>query len=386
MPARTTTTVPGASPEAADEQPSPSASGRRLTLLYIFALSTVAVLSVGAQLLIQRQLHTGEGDSRVINFAGRQRMLSQRLAKSALRLKSVDADGRTESLAELKETVDLWTRTHDGLLQGDAELRLPGGNSPAVTELFAVIEPDYLAMAAAARTLLTGDAGSPPDREAIATIQRHENRFLTGMDEIVSQYVLEAEHRVERLSRLELAILALTLLVLLAEGVLIFRPAVRRIEQAVSRLETVSDRLRRAKDEAEHGNAAKTRFLANVSHELRTPMTAVLGMTELAQETQDDEERTGYLKIVEEAGESLLSLLNDLIDTARIDAGELELVVAPFDPQEVVERVSRMMRFAGREKGLELVVEKPPQRLPMLLGDARRLEQILLNLIGNAIK
>lgn len=358
---------------------------RRLTLLYVFALSTVAVLSIGAQWLVQRQLQTGESDSRVINLAGRQRMLSQRLAKAALRLEASDPAVRTDALGELDETLRGWKATHRGLQRGSTELQLPGANSAPVAKLFARIEPHFEVMRDAAERLLEAEA-SARDTDAIAAIQHHEGEFLAGMDALVYQYVGEAEQRVARLRRLELAILGLTLAVLLVEGMVVFRPAVRRIERTVARLASVSDRLRVARDDAEQANAAKTRFLANVSHELRTPMTAVLGMNELARNAKTDAERADYLSIVDEAGETLLALLNDLIDLARIDSDELTLEAAPFAAGAPVSRVSRMMQSAADEKGIALRSPSAPTAFPKVLGDRRRIEQVLINFVSNAIK
>lgn len=363
----------------------PLGEARRLTLLYIAALSTVAVLSIGAQWLVQRQLSTGEGDSRVINIAGRQRMLSQRLSKAALLLRDPDDASRRDTLKELGETLEDWSAHHRGLIEGDPQLDLPGDPSPQVAALFAEITPHFQAMRAAALRLLERETPAEAAAESIDQIQGHEAAFLAGMDDIVTQYVAEAEARVDRLRRLETVLLALTLAVLLAEGLFIFRPASLRIRQTLSKLESVGRRLRAAKEEAERANAAKTRFLANVSHELRTPMTAVLGMTELARESTDDVQRSRYLSIVEEAGESLLSLLNDLIDVARIDADKLILNAEPFNPHQVAARCVRLMAPTARAKGVELRADRAAS-VAWVAGDRQRITQVLLNLVNNAIK
>ncbi|TWT31087.1 Autoinducer 2 sensor kinase/phosphatase LuxQ [Posidoniimonas corsicana] len=363
----------------------PHSQGRLMTILYVSALSSVALLTCGGQWLVQRQLVRGESDSRVINIAGRQRMLSQKLAKASLQIESSGA-GHSAGRDELRQTLDLWSRSHRGLQSGDAEEGLPGHNSQAVQRLFAAIEPDYRAMRSSALTLLDPATSPPMAARAAASIQEHEDQFLAGMDDIVSQYVREAEGKVARLRLLERAILALTLLVLLAEGLLIFRPAVRQIDRTLARLNRTGRRLRAAKLRAEEADAAKSRFLANVSHELRTPMTAVLGMTEVARGETDPDRRDNSLATVSQAGELLLGLLNDLIDFARIDSGKLELVIRPFSPHEVLGRVCEMMRPACEAKNLSLAPMAGVDKELRVLGDARRLEQVLLNLLANAIK
>ena len=366
--------------------PRPS-EGRRLTWLYVFALSTVAILSIGAQLLIQQQLHSGKNDSRVINIAGRQRMLSQRLVKTSLILLVSESDEDTRVVEELQLTLDEWVKNYDGLRQGSPELALPGDNSREVESLFAEIDNSYIQMRMAAEQISKRALNDEVNlNKPVATIREHESAFLEGMDRIVSQYVVEAEAKVNRLRKLEYALLALTLAVLTAEGLLIFRPAVRHIENTVQSLGALTKKLATARDEAEEANLAKSRFLANVSHELRTPMTAVLGMTELAQQSASQEETAKHLTIIHDAGNSLLGLLNDLIDIASIDANQISIQVAPFSPEALLQRVAKMMQPHAKEMGLSINVINDGIEGLIVDGDQNRLQQVLLNLVGNAIK
>lgn len=375
-------------PTAASQKPTLTASAtgaRRLTILYIVALSTVALLTIGAQVLVQWQLEGSQTDSRVINIAGRQRMLSQRLAKTSLQLKADSEESDLAVRQEMAEALTEWQSNHNGLQHGDRSNGLEGDLSPQLTKLFAEVRPHYEAIRLAAQKQIVAKPGEDVSA-SVRDIREHESAFLEGMDNVVSRCVLEAEGRVARLRNSELALLALTLLVLVAEGLFIFRPAVRQIKQVVARLEATGARLTVAKEEAEAANEAKTRFLANVSHELRTPMTAVLGMTELARESTDPERRDQYLTIVEQAGQSLLRLLNDLIDTAKIEAAELELKTAPFHPVAVNRRVVDLLRPLAAAKGLDLQCKHDDVADCMVLGDEERLMQVLINLVGNAIK
>jgi nitrate/nitrite-specific signal transduction histidine kinase len=222
---------------------------RRLTLLYVIALSSVALMSLAGQILIQRSLEMQASDSHVVNIAGRQRMLSQRITKAVLALASPqDPIPRATRKKELEKVIALWEQAHTGLRFGDSALRLPGENSVEVMRMFAQIEAPQHAMVAAARRALRADT---PDAAATMALLENESAFLEGMDRIVFQYDEEAHARVRRLSRIELALLLATLGVLLLEGFFIFRPAAARLKRVVEDLWDTEDDLRRQKANVE---------------------------------------------------------------------------------------------------------------------------------------
>ncbi|MGX5913664.1 response regulator [Aliidiomarina sp. Khilg15.8] len=154
----------------------------------------------------------------------------------------------------------------------------------------------------------------------------------------------------------------------------------------ISTIKAATDDMAKAKDAAEQANQSKSDFLANMSHEIRTPINAIVGMANLALKTNLDPKQQRYIKVINSSSNALLGVINDILDFSKIEANKLSIERIPFDLDEVLSTLADMFAYKAYDKDLEFIINLPANIPTMLLGDPMRLNQVLVNLVSNAIK
>jgi len=243
----------------------------KLRRLYIIGFSTIALSVILSQILIRKHLSAQESDSTVINIAGRQRMLSQKLAKDAVSLLTLKRhEDRFIIKEDLKQTLKLWGLSHDALQNGNDSLGLPKQNSKEVNTKFKVLNPIFDSIKDASKSIITKIENVPsiPVDSYILDIEKirnHEGEFLVQMDAIVNQYDKEAEEKVAWLGKLELWLMALTLLILLGEFIYIFWPAAKSVRITLKELLSAESKAKKMAFDADELSKEKEKSIQELS-------------------------------------------------------------------------------------------------------------------------
>jgi two-component system sensor kinase FixL len=377
---------------------------------YRIALAVVAMLVLSNGVLIQPYIMRLTTDAPLINAAGRQRMLSQRLAKAALAVGAQKSDRSKAYLQEMSDVLELWSSAHERLLRGDAPAFWSGPNSEAVRAGLLGLEPHFLAMRDAARGMVRAGDADPPDigafQDALGVILQHEAEYLRRMDRVVGLYEGEAQGRVDNLRRVSWVVTGLTLATLAAIGVLILRPAARlirrqvfelghardeleaRVHERAKELEVAQERHRTLLEQFSHVGRTSTigEMASALAHELNQPLGAIANYAEgCLIELSAPQPALGEVRAA--LGQILAATMRSgrIIEQVRRFVTRQGPVRESFDPNLVVNEVVEILGVEAQQRAVAVSVETAPG-LPSLRGDPVQIQQVLVNLVRNSFE
>ncbi|BFT29958.1 hypothetical protein D210916BOD24_11340 [Alteromonas sp. D210916BOD_24] len=344
-----------------------------IRLRYVIALILTATLVTLSFVVLHELISSQKHDAEVINIAGQQRMLSQRIALFG------SSKAICHNLSEqqaLAESIDTFAQNHRYLTQ------LPHLPTTVYDTYFGLEQLDskVAEFSDRARDILSAENCSTLPN----TFVYDASALLEQLDKVVSFFEQDATQRVDTVLSLEVYLWLATLSLLCIEAIFIFSPMEREIKRAMKKLASLKDRAESAAKEARKASKAKSEFLSSMSHELRTPMNGLFGMIELA--IDNPEKSNIYLKKARTAGRQLLVLINDILDISKIEADKIKIEQAPVDLLQVLDDVVSLQRVYCQRKGLEFHYLKAPHLPHVIKGDITRISQILHNLLNNAIK
>ncbi|NIA05583.1 MAG: hypothetical protein GWP11_06410, partial [Proteobacteria bacterium] len=164
------------------------------------------------------------------------------------------------------------------------------------------------------------------------------------------------------------------------------QPQIEELQKTIDKLQLLNLGLKQQATQSEAANKAKSDFLAMISHEIRTPLNGVIGLTEILLDTKLDSKQRHYSNLVLTSARNLLTLINSLLDFSKIEADKMELDIGEFDLRKLVDELIKLYSLTGQGKNLRVYAEIDPRLTGCYLGDSYRIRQILVNLLGNAIK
>ncbi len=374
---------------------------------YLIALTAVAILLLGDRALIDPYLMRLATDAPLMNIAGRQRMLSQRLMKAALAFEGGWGGGKAP-LREMTEALGPWSAAQEQLLRDVVSPAWPSRGSEALRDALQQLDPYFLKIRAAAQRVIRAGSSDPPDleivRDGLVVMLVHEAEYLRRMDQVVGLYESEARGRVVDLRRVGWIVTGLILATLGAIGRFILRPATGLIRSQISELERARDELearvrertRELQEAGERHRALVEQFshvartttigemASGLAHELNQPLGAIANYAEgcLVELAAPDP----AIGEVRDALERLLATTlraGQIIDRIRKFVTRQESRREPFEPNQVVEGVQELFRGEVERRGIVVQLDLAPD-LPCVWGDPVQIQQVLVNLVRNA--
>ncbi len=360
---------------------------------YIIGLLLLAGLACASLYVNHKQTSRQAGRAELVNLASTQKALSQRISFFANALATTDNPSDRATLkAELSEAIQQMRRAHD-VLSGEADIsntvrkKLSTVNEIYFNE-YSPFDKEVKAFLKSAEAVLSANqSNTHSDEIDLSEINLLGIHTVMQTHDVITRIIAyETEEEIVHAKIIQTIFIGLILLFLILESLWIFEPMGQRIEESIRKSEQSEELARSEANRARIANEAKSNFLRVMSHELRTPLNAVIGMSELLKGSNLDNKQTGYVGHIWSAGQHMLSLANDILTINQDAAGKLRIETAPGDLAKEINSVVGMLKPKAHENGLALTMEIDPNLDGLYEMDAQRLRQVLINLIGNAIK
>ncbi len=361
---------------------------RRFSLSITLIIFLTILLTIISTFMIDRESRHSE----IINLSGQQRMLSQNIALLSLEMANIDSASRQKDIhRDLRSSIKKMSSNHE-ILTGD--LRAGAFFESRIEELREIYfnEPedldnetkDFLNHA----NMLTKNSTIDLDNQHLLAILKTSPKLLISLDKAVSINQSMAEGDLLNIQVLFWITTLLLIILILSVAIFIFRPTIKEVEQDATNLEAINKKLEEAKVIAELANKAKSDFLANMSHELRTPLNAIIGFS---QEIKDEspgpinEVQQEFVGYILESGKHLLSLINDILDLSKIEAGKVELELGEFNLKTLLENSVALVKQKALRHNFKLSVDISDD-IEYVTADERKIKQIVFNILSNATK
>ncbi|WP_100641390.1 response regulator [Alteromonas facilis] len=346
---------------------------QNLRLKYFIAVTIIACLVTFTWGWLSYLIDQQQDDACIINIAGQQRMLSQRIA--LLSFKQIDNGNFIEPLTRAVETFE----SNNQFLVNieylpERVLELYYGDANLQSRVKTYIEDAY--------AFIQNPTSSQIQSQILK--QNDVDTLLYDLNAVVEAFEYDASKRTEKLYRLETMVWLITLLVLLLEVVFIFEPMRAALVNYIAKLKESVTAAQQSEQKAIEAKQVKSQFLANMSHELRTPMTGMFGMLDLAE--ANPEKAQSYISKAKRSGQQLLDLINDILDFEKIESGKMVLSLTDFSLLEVMDNICTNTDILCRQKNIRFVYDCPNELPHYIYSDPGKLSQILTNIVTNAIK
>ncbi len=344
---------------------------QNLTLRYIIGLAIIGLLSICGHILIQYSLVKLESDEKIIRLIDNQSDDSERFYREVLHIQTISRESDFYRQIEVlkKDSAEVVNQHREIIERINTTYwflnRLPQDIVQLNYQLIEAFERLDDAFGRLSDVHYFSDPQMYVDDRLILSFLRREERYRQVLDKLTKRYEQNTSQAIVYFNRLEITFLFMTILVLLLEGLYIFRPAVRRVYASL--------RLR-------------TDFLSKMSHEIRNPMNSIIGMTQLLGKTKLNQQQKSYVRILENSGLGLLEMLNDLLDFSELESGKLKIRNTQADLYAIVEKAIDLVTIRIQEKDLEFILDVNADVPLVVETDPIRVQQVLVNLLSNAAK